>query len=423
MWPLLAGVLLAAQSIPPVDPVEAPPPVRGMVDWQAHPAMHLSWRFFGTGLEPDLKGRPRTWRHLFKQVMSEPQLRASGVRILHAAALAGERARNREHAIRLVHEQIAFIDNFAAEHAEEYAVARSPEEARAILNNGTKMVLVHAIEGGRFLFDEPGDAAYWASQGVSLVTLIHLFDDSLGTSAINPDPIGPWLNPSGVRRRRFHPERQTGLTERGRAAIVELAEAGILLDLSHMSPHSVVDALEVCRAQKIPPVVTHGMFAPIQDSERAFSEAQVLEIYKLGGSFSTPLNGGVLEPIRPTLAIPEGIRWGTREAFKFHAETLDAFLRANAEVITGAPWEALDEAGRTRLSFGWSSDWNGWTNHNRPSPSADPELRARGLAHPGLLPALWRDLEADGMDLGPYDRSAEHFLQIWEAVRAWSPPG
>ena len=72
-------------------------------------------------------------------------------------------------------------------------------------------------------------------------------------------------------------------------------DAGILVDLTHMSPASVEDALEVTARHGIPPVVTHGMFLPVQKSERGFSEEQVIEIYRQGGTSALPVNGASLD--------------------------------------------------------------------------------------------------------------------------------
>lgn len=425
MRPLIIATAFAALLAAGASAQPAPPPpqeVRVRMDWQAHPAMHLPWRFFAKGLKDGLP-TSLTWRHMFKQVVYAPAMKASGVRIFGAAAMAAERAENPRQARQLILDQLAFVNAFVAAHPDEYAIARTPAEARRILATTTKMVIVHQIEGGRKLLQQPGDAAFWRSQGVSLITLIHLLDDELGGSAVNPGILGKLLNIGAT----LHPKRRRGLTARGKEAIVELARAGIILDLSHMSPASTDDALAVCRQHGIPPVVTHGAFRPVQDSQRALSEAQMLEVYRLGGIFCLPVDGGAAR--NPTIQLPAGHVGGTQDDLKLNVETLHGFLRGHAVELLGKPWAQTSSAERTRLAIGWASDWNGWTNHARPTPRrpgfpSGPALEVDrvGLAHPGPLPQYFQRLREAGLDLEPLDRASERFLQIWERVQAGATP-
>ena len=419
---LVTAALALFAAVAHAQPTPPAQEVRVRMNWQTHPAMHLPWRFFSKGLRDGLP-TSLTYRHMFKQVVYAPAMKASGVRIFGAAAMAAERAENPRQARQLILDQLAFVNAFVAAHPDEYAIARTPAEARRILATTTKMVIVHQIEGGRKILQQPGDAAFWRSQGVSLITLIHLLDDELGGSAVNPGILGKLLNIGAS----LHPKRRRGLTARGKQAIVEMARAGIILDLSHMSPGSTDDALAVCRQHRIPPVVTHGAFRPVQDSQRALSEAQMLEVYRLGGIFCLPVDGG--EWRNPTVAIPPGLVAGTQDALKLNVEVLHGFLRDHAVELLGRPWAQTSSAERTRLSIGWASDWNGWTNHSKPTPRrpgfpSGPALEVDrvGLAHPGLLPQYFQRLRESGLDLEPLDRASERFLQIWERVQASATP-
>jgi microsomal dipeptidase-like Zn-dependent dipeptidase len=251
---------------------------------------------------------------------------------------------------------------------------------------------------------------------------MHLLHDELGQAAMNLGSSSAIVNLlfNGIDLR---PANHRGLTARGRQAIVELSRAGIMVDLSHMPPASVDAALAVCRANGIPPVVTHGIYRAIQESERGLTAEQIVEIYRLGGILSIPIDGNSLDPLHPTIPIPRGLARGTMDMFRFHVETVHKLLRDHAVEIAGRPWDQLSDAERTRFAIGWASDWNGWTVHSRPTPAH--AIRGRvldvdrvGLAHPGLLPQYFQRLREDGMDFDPLDRSLERFLQIWEAVRA-----
>jgi len=205
-----------------------------------------------------------------------PYLRASGIRVVFAAAMAAERACTPRQARRLVLEQLEYVEAFVAENPDDFALAGTPAEARRLLRTTGKIVVVHAIEGASRLLEDPAaDARFWAERGVALVTLVRLVDDEHGGAAINRGLVGSLVNARGAWRRAFGLRR--GLTERGRAAVLALAREGILVDMSHMTRAALDDALDVCRAHGIPPVVTHGMFRPVQDSARGFTAAQVLE--------------------------------------------------------------------------------------------------------------------------------------------------
>jgi microsomal dipeptidase-like Zn-dependent dipeptidase len=415
----LLSLTAAAAGAGPDDTDE----VLASIDWQGHPAMHIPYGFFRRGLRDRT---PRgSWRHRFRQTLHAPYLEQSGVRVFLAAAMAAERARNPRQARRLILKQLAYVEDFIAEDPERYALARSPEEARALLRDTDKIVIIHSIEGGHHLLSDPSDAAFWASQGVALITLIHLRDDELGGAGILPIAIGPLINRRGAKRRRSGERR--GLTERGAQAIVELDEAGVLVDLSHMSTDTVDDALALTRAHGIAPVVTHGKLITIRDDGLAFREDQVLEIYRQGGTFSVELSALMLDPMDNTRPIPEDICPGTLEMFRFNYEAIHGLVLDHAEELVGADGPLSPEQ-RTQLSVGWSSDWNGWVSHSKPAYGrgacrdldtlSDPlEIDTRGLAHPGLLPSHWERLRRDGMDLEPMQRSAERFLQLWEQAR------
>ena len=421
--------LEALAAAPPRE--TAPPVIEGKIDWQGHPAMHLTWPMFAPGLVAELP-KERTWRHMFKQTVTTPWLEASGVRVFLAAAMAAERARNPTVARRRILAHLAYVEAFVADNPARFALARTPAQARCYLEQTDKLVLIHSIEGGRRILLDPGDARFWADQGVALVTVMHLFQDELGGPAVNGAAQGWWITPRTALKRTFGGDR--GLTERGEAAMVELDAAGILVDLSHMSPDAVEQALALSRANGIAPVVTHGKLASLRPDERAFTDAQILELYRLGGSFNLILDGATLEPWRATLPVPADHCPDSYDNFKLHHEALRDLLEANAAAIFEEPGLTPDDLSQDqeiRLASGWASDWNGWTSHTPPrfgrrgcpeEPEGSLAFDEIGLAHPGLLPEHWARLEGRGADLSALDLSAEQFLRMWEAARGDALP-
>ncbi|MFT5681642.1 MAG: microsomal dipeptidase-like Zn-dependent dipeptidase [Myxococcota bacterium] len=407
-----------------LEVIGAPPEeVRVQIDWQAHPAMHIPWKMFGRGLT-DRPLRRRSWRHQFRQTVSRPALEDSGVRLFLAAAMAAERARNPKQARRLILKQLRYVSDFVADHSDRFALATTPQEARELLASTDKMVIIHSIEGGEELLWEPGDAAFWAEQGVALLTLIHLRDREFGGAALLDGPTGRLVNPGGARQQR-HGERR-GLTAHGEQSIVALSEAGILIDYSHMTPEALDDALAVSAEHGIPPVLTHARLDTVFDGNFSVSPDQLVEIYRLGGVFSLGLSALDVQADHATAVAPEGLCWGTLEAWAWHHRQVQALLDASAATIFDDPTltaETLTPQQRTQLSTGWSSDWNGWLSHSGPThgrggcaPAEDATLGIdrRGLAHPGLLGEHWQRVAETGTDLDSMLRSSERFLQLWE---------
>ncbi len=402
------------------------PEVRVQIDWQAHPAMHIPWKMFGRGLTDRTLSR-RTWRHQFRQTVSRPALEQSGVRIFLAAAMAAERARSPRQARRLILNQLRYVADFVSEHPDRFAIARTPEEARTLLAETDKIVIIHSIEGGHHLLSSEGDAAFWAEQGVALVTLIHLRDREFGGSELLGGTLGRLVNPRGARGQRRGERR--GLSDHGRQSIVDLNAAGILVDYSHMTRASLDDALQVSADHGIPPVLTHSRLEAVYGGHFSVTPEQIVSVYQLGGVFSLGLSAVETQPEHATAEAPEGLCWGSLEAWAWHHRQIQGLLADNAAVIfeqPGLTHDGLTEEQRTRLATGWSSDWNGWLSHSTPTHGQDRcepaeeatlDIDRRGLAHPGLLPEHWQRVAQTGTDLDPMLRSAERFLQLWEQAR------
>jgi microsomal dipeptidase-like Zn-dependent dipeptidase len=423
--PSLLPFLVSAHAVEPEPP---PEPVRAQIDWQGHPAMHLTWPIlFRAGLTD--RAPSRTYEHQFHQIAFTPYLDDSGVRIHLFAAMSAERARNPEQARDMIERELQYVEDWVDANSDRYAMAYDAAQAREILATTSKAVVIHSIEGGRELLRHPSNATYWRERGVALVTVTHLLDDELGGAALNPGFTGRLTNPAAVRKRRRGEDR--GLTDRGRQVIVELADAGILVDLSHMSPQSVDETLAITREHGIPPVVTHGKLARIQEGERSFTDDQVVEIYRQGGTFNLVLAGNALLPNVPGVALPDDYCPGTMDDFRIHWNALQAILDENLDALVGVDTRsALTTEQQIRLSTGWASDWNGWTRHSAPiygrgrcrprSALPDPALPidTMGIAHPGVLPGHWQRLEEAGVALEPMMLSAERFLQLWAEVDA-----
>jgi microsomal dipeptidase-like Zn-dependent dipeptidase len=121
------------------------------------------------------------------------------------------------------------------------------------------IAMVHCLEGGVDLGSSPDtierNVKELKRHGVAYITLAHLFYRQVATNA----PAIPFL-PDDVYRRVFPQPRDVGLTERGRAAVEAMARNRIIVDLAHMSGHSIKEALEILDAvaPDIPVINSHA---------------------------------------------------------------------------------------------------------------------------------------------------------------------
>jgi microsomal dipeptidase-like Zn-dependent dipeptidase len=133
------------------------------------------------------------------------------------------------------------------------AVAHNPSELQKALDEG-KTALVHAVEGG-FHFggtaaEVTANVAEIARRGVAYITVAHLFYRGVATNA----PALPFL-PDWVYRLLF-PQPNLGLTPLGGALVDAMVEHKILVDVTHMSERSTLDALARIPAD-VPVFATH----------------------------------------------------------------------------------------------------------------------------------------------------------------------
>jgi microsomal dipeptidase-like Zn-dependent dipeptidase len=392
-----------------------------LMDLQTHVTMHTAYPFFGDSLQSTDEAtiKKLTHKHQLKNVIF-PELMAnnSGSRILINGAITLDLSSKREKLIPNILNQIKAINDFARKNSDSFIVAKTPAEVRKAIHETNKTVIIHSIEGAKGLLNSQEDAYFWAQQGVAFMTLIHLFDDEFGSSAVNPGAMGGMMNLRGTIRNTFHPNRKAGLTEHGKKAIKWLARAGIMTDLSHMSPDAVDDALEIFKELKLPPLVTHSLFDPIHHNKRSLTRKQLLTIYELGGLYSMPISGENHIPNKPEpdfliFAKNKAVCEGSLDSYRLSFSFVEKFLK-----------EKFPSYDDINLSMGWQSDFNGWTNHSRPRYGRKGcypmlsrgllEVEIKGLAHPGLLSQYWAILKKEGMNTDSLKKSTEKFLRMWQ---------
>ena len=162
-------------------------------------------------------------------------------------------------------EQLERVDAEAARWEDPMVrVARDRDSLDRAVGDGA-LTLVHCVEGGFHLGDEPEEidrnVSELARRGVAYVTLAHLFWRQVATNA---NAI-PFLS-AGTYRWLFPQPREAGLTERGRAAVRAMARERVMVDLSHMRADAIEETLTcwtswIRRCQRSPRTAATGSAA------------------------------------------------------------------------------------------------------------------------------------------------------------------
>ena len=423
-----------SDSIPASNEQVAEGEIREYLDLQMHPTMHFPYSFFGKGFEYFEEGdEPKlSHKHLLKNVNFANYWKDNkGARIIVTGALNKENIRNPKKARRQILEQLDYVNRFAENNSEHFVVAKSPQEVRALIDSTDKTIIIHSVEGARKLVNSKEDAEFWAAQGVSFMTMIHLRDNELGAAAIKPSFATKLINFKGTFKRN---KKRGGLTELGKQTILWLANAGIMIDITHMADSTRTDALNFMEEHDIPPISTHDAYRPIQNHPRAINEEQIIRIYQNKGFVSLPISGISLLPYKSSPEVQAVLDTmtchceGSVDTYKFTYEVLKKHIESSAAEISGIEgrsFEELTESEKVAFSIGFQSDFNGWLDHSRPKygkkgcykmiPGKDYEaIELDGMPHPGYLESQWNYLEKQEVDLLPIQRNAERFIQLWE---------
>lgn len=421
------------QSELPVPPGE----IREFMDLQTHCTMKSAYGWFEQGLSWfDEENPPEIGhKHLFTTTNYANFLADNpGCRIIINGAILPEVLVSRKRARQRVLDQLAYVNDFAERHSDDFAVAKSPQEVRDLILNTDKTVIIHSIEGGKRLLDGPEDARFWADQGVAFITLIHLIDDEFGGAAVAPDITTRIINYKGGLRKSFTRKPERGLTEKGKNAIQWLADAGVMIDLTHMSGPSRTQALAYMEEHQIPALVTHDLFKPIQNQPRGVPPEDLKTIYRTGGLMSMPVSGVSCtahhpeEKYQKRLDSLEKHCPGSIDSYKFTYESVKELVQDYAVELqpgNGADFSEWNETNKLDWAIGFETDFDGWLNHHHPrygeegcweleAGVAYEPIETEGLRHPGLMESHWRLLRKENVDLEPILRASEKFLQMWE---------
>lgn len=238
-------------------------------------------------------------------------------------------------------------------HAGRIALARDSEEAKAIIRQG-KIAAVLSIEGAHALDGK-------------LENLRKAYDLGIRSVGITWNNTNPFAD--GVKG----PKKHGGLSPLGERLIQEMNRLGMIVDVSHASPETFAEVLQLSQA---PLIASHSNARAVADHPRNLSDKQILALKAKGGVMG----------------------------INFHSP----FLRrdgqqATAEDVVRHVLHIRELAGSEVLALG--SDYDGLIE----APS--------DLPHAGFFPKLRERLRGEGLDNEELKQMfGENFLRLWEKV-------
>ena len=188
-----------------------------------------------------------------------PRLRAGGVGLQFWSVYVPPKTRG---AAAQVFEQIAVVKKVVREHPDAFALCTTAAEVDAARADG-KIASLIGMEGGHAIENSLGLLRQFREAGAAYMTLTHSATLDWADSATD-DP------------------RSDGLSPFGEEVVREMNRLGMLVDLSHVSPATMHDALDVSAA---PVIFSHSSAKAVADHPRNVPDDVLARL---------PANGGVV---------------------------------------------------------------------------------------------------------------------------------
>lgn len=157
-------------------------------------------------------------------------------------------------------EQIDLVRSIVARYPRDFALARTAADVRRIHRSG-RIASMIGVEGGGQIDASLSVLRAYRELGAGYLTLTHVLTLPWADSATDTP-------------------RHDGLTPFGEAVVRELNRLGMLVDLSHVSEATMLDALRVARA---PVIFSHSGARALDDHPRNVSDAVLKRVAANGG--------------------------------------------------------------------------------------------------------------------------------------------
>jgi membrane dipeptidase len=221
-------------------------------------------------------------------------------------------------AVRATIEQIDIVHRMARRYPETFEIARTAADAERIFRAG-RIASMIGMEGGHSIDGSLATLRMFYALGARYMTLTH------GSSL-------PWADSAS------QPPKLGGLSAFGEEVVREMNRLGMLVDLSHTSPDTMADALDVAAA---PVIFSHSSARAVTDHPRNVPDAILRRL---------PANGGVvMVTFVPDFVSPAVAAWTRRSAAE-RSRLRALHKNADQRVAAGLrEWRAANPAPRATV--------------------------------------------------------------------------
>ena len=302
---------------------------------------------------------------------------------------------NEQLAVQQTVEQIDVMRRLAARYPQELSLAKNSAELETAMKAG-KIAGMLGIEGGQSIGSSLGVLREMHGMGVRYMTLTHGKNVPWADSATDVPVHG-------------------GLTDFGRLVVQEMNRIGMIVDLSHVSEETMIDALAVTKA---PVIFSHSSAKGVTDHPRNVPDA-VLPLVKANGGIVmvTFVPGFINARVRA-----HGLA-RTAEDARLKAEFVDRPAEVTAGLIR---WDAANPAPRATIS-----DVADHIDHIRGAIGVDHigiggdydgiDSLPAGLEDVSTYPALFTELARRGYTQSQLMQiSSGNALRVLKAVEAYA---
>ena len=202
-----------------------------------------------------------------------PRLRKGNVGAQFWAAYVPVETSKERRAFTMTLEQIEIIRTMVRRYPDVFEFAKSADDVVRIQKSG-KIASLIGVEGGHSIEDSMDKLRRLRELGVGYMTLTHSDTLSWADSATDE-------------------AKHMGLTKFGKEIVLEMNRLGMLVDLSHVSPDTMRDALETTNA---PIIFSHSSARAIADHPRNVPDDILKLTQKNGGVVMVNFYSGFIHP-------------------------------------------------------------------------------------------------------------------------------
>jgi membrane dipeptidase len=188
-------------------------------------------------------------------------------------------------------EQIDLARRMIARYPDDLELCLAADEVDAAMAAG-RIASLLGMEGGHVLEGSLGALRAFHELGARYLTLTHNTSNDIGDSATD-EP------------------RHGGLSPFGRQVVAEMNRLGMLVDLSHVSPETMSDALDASRA---PVIFSHSSARALCDAKRNVPDEILRRMPANGGVVMVTFVAGFIGPEAAAVLMPAMVEFNRRAA-------------------------------------------------------------------------------------------------------------